>query len=327
MHPHDHVGAGSAAPPARARGGPSATATGSSATPTLLVGAALLAGAATMLPAAAPAQPGREHGQSITPVYEGYVQKPDGSFDLLFGYLNRNWAEQPVVEIGPDNFLDPGGPDLGQPTHFFPRRNRFVFRVPVPADFGRGEVAWTLTVNGVTAQAFGTLRQGYAIDDTVLMANFGGGGQGGFHPDTVGNRAPSLTVETGRELTAAVGEPVTLRAVATDDGRPGRRPIPDLWIGRTRSVLFAATGLRVSWIRYRGPAPVAFDPPQTKVWEDFRDGGGSPWSAGWEPPPIPSDNRWVVRATFSAPGTYVLRCIAHDGGLQAYEDVTVRVDP
>ena len=325
MHPHDHGGAGSAAAPAGAQARQTASASGPPPTTTALVAAALLTAAATLLPAAAPAQPGREHGQGITPVYEGYVEKPDGSFDLLFGYLNRNWVEQPVVEIGPDNFLDPGGPDLGQPTHFLPRRNRFVFRVPVPADFGRGEVVWTLTVNGVTAQAFGTLRQGYAVDDTVLMANFGGGGQGGFRPDTVGNEAPALTVETGRELAAAVGEPVTLRAVATDDGKPGRRPIPDVWIGRTRSVLFAATGLRLSWIRYRGPAAVTFDPPQTKVWEDFRDGGGSPWSAGWEPPPIPPDNRWVVRATFSAPGTYVLRCIAHDGGLQTYQDVTVRV--
>ncbi len=288
---------------------------------------AAAAAAATLLTPLARAQPGREHGQSVTPVYEGYVEKPDGSFDLLFGYLNRNWAEQPLVPIGPDNHIEPGGPDRGQPTNFFPRRNRFVFRVPVPADFGDGEVTWTLTVNGETWQAFGTLRQGYAVDDTVLMANFGGGGPGGFHPSTIGNTPPVLKVETDRELTAAVGEPVTLRAVATDDGRPGRRPIPDFWVGRSRTVLFASTGLRLSWIRYRGPAPVSFDPPQTKVWEDFRDGGGSPWSAGWEPPPVPPGNRWLVRATFSAPGTYVLRCIAHDGGLQAYEDVTVQVAP
>ena len=288
---------------------------------------AVAAAAATLLTPAVSAQPGRQHGQSVTPVYEGYVEKPDGSFDLLFGYLNRNWAEQPVVPIGPANHMEPGGPDRGQPTHFFPRRNRFVFRVPVPADFGEGEVVWTLTVNGVTWQAFGTLRQGYAVDDTVLMANFGGGGPGGFHPSTIGNTPPVLTVEAERELTAAVGEPVTLRAVATDDGLPGHRPIPDFWVGRSRSTLFASTGLRLSWIRYRGPAPVTFDPPQTKVWEDFRDGGGSPWSAGWEPPPVPPDNRWVVRATFSEPGTYVLRCIAHDGGLQAYQDVTVQVAP
>ena len=276
--------------------------------------------------AAAGAQPGREHGQSITPVYEGYYEKPDGSYDLLFGYLNRNWTEQPVIEIGPDNHLEPGGPDRGQPTHFLPRRNRFVFRVPVSADFGSGEVVWTLTANGVTAQAFGTLRQGYAVDDIVLMANFGGRGPGGAN-DVSGNRAPVLAVETGRTLTAAVGEPVTLRAIATDDGRPPRRGIPASWIGRGRSTLFAATGLRLSWFRYRGPAPVSFDPPQTKVWEDYRDGGSSPWSAGWEPPPAPPDNRWVVRATFQAPGTYVLRCVAHDGGLQTYEDVRVVVNP
>ena len=55
---------------------------------------------------------------------------------------------------------------------------------------------------------------------------------------------------------------------------------------------------------------------------NLRDGGGSPWSAGFETPPAPPGNRWVARATFSAPGTYVLRCLAHDGGLQAYEDVT-----
>lgn len=295
--------------------------------PRTLVAVCLIAvtAAAAALAATAGAQPGREHAQGVTPVYEGYVERPDGSFDLLFGYLNRNWVEQPVAPIGPDNHIEPGGPDHGQPTHFLPRRNRFVFRVPAPADFGDGELVWTLTVNGVTAQAFGTLRQGYAVDDTVLMANFGGGGQGGFHPDTIGNRPPVLAVETDRVLTAVVGQPVTLGAVATDDGKPGRRPLPSFWVGRSRTLLVASTGLRLSWFRYRGPAPVSFDPPQTKVWEDFRDGGGSPWSTGWEPPPIPPGNRWVVRATFSEPGTYVLRCLAHDGGLQTYEDVTLHV--
>jgi len=72
---------------------------------------------------------------------------------------------------------------------------------------------------------------------------------------------------------------------------------------------------------------VTFDPRQTKVWEDRRDGGDSPWSAGWQTPPIPPDNRWTVQATFSEPGTYVLRALAHDGGLINYEDVTVIVRP
>jgi hypothetical protein len=77
---------------------------------------------------------------------------------------------------------------------------------------------------------------------------------------------------------------------------------------------------------YRGPDTVTFDPPQTKVWEDTRDGGNSPWSAGWRTPPAPPDNKWVVRATFSKPGTYVLRCLAHDGGLSTFEDVAVVVN-
>ena len=36
----------------------------------------------------------------------------------------------------PPTRIEPGGPDQGQPTHFLPRRNRFVFRIRVPKDFG-----------------------------------------------------------------------------------------------------------------------------------------------------------------------------------------------
>jgi len=77
---------------------------------------------------------------------------------------------------------------------------------------------------------------------------------------------------------------------------------------------------------YRGAgSKVTFDPPQFEAWEDYRDGRNSPYSEGWEPPPVPADGKWAVRATFSEPGTYVLRCLAHDGGLSTAEDVTVVV--
>ena len=49
--------------------------------------------------------------------------------------MNRNWEEELDIPIGPDNNFDVGGPDLGQPTHFLPRRNRFVFRVRAPQGF------------------------------------------------------------------------------------------------------------------------------------------------------------------------------------------------
>lgn len=264
-------------------------------------------------------------GQNIAPVYEGFWKNADGSFDLMFGYYNRNWEEEIDVPVGPGNHLDPGGPDLGQPTHFFPRRNQFVFKVRVPADFGSKEVVWTLRSNGVTAHAYGTLRPEYSVDDTVMMANFGAGGQTGFHPDMTGNVAPELTIEGAKTLHVSAGEPVTLNAVATDDGKPAPRGMPTFLLGQSHFVPNSATGLRLSWFRYRGPGKVEFDPPQTKVWQDRRDGGNSPWSVGWETPPIPPGNRWTVHAMFSEPGTYVLRALAHDGGLIDYDDVTITV--
>ena len=42
-------------------------------------------------------------------------------------------------------------------------------------------------------------------------------------------------------------------------------------------------------------------------------------------PPIPEGNRWVIMATFPEPGTYVMRGYAADGGMWAWEDITVTV--
>jgi hypothetical protein len=263
--------------------------------------------------------------KNVALAYEGFTTNDDGSYDLWFGYYNRSWAHAYDVPIGPDNNIEPAGPDIGQPTHFFPRRNQFVFSVRVPADFGESEVVWTLKTDGVTERAYGTLRHLYAVDDVVMSANFGAGGQTGFNPALVGNMAPEVTVEGNASLDAKVGVPLTLSAIATDDGKPGRRGMSARLVGQSHFVPNSATGLRFSWYWYRGPAPVEFDPGQTKVWEDRRDGGNSPWSAGWQPPEIPAENRWTVRATFSEAGTYVLRALAHDGGLIDYQDVTVVV--
>ena len=282
-----------------------------------------LAAAALWLPPVSAQAPAR--GQNIAPAYEGFWRNADGTFDLMFGYYNRNWEEEIDVPVGPGNSLDPGGPDQGQPTHFFPRRNQFVFKIRVPANFGNKEIVWTLTTNGKTDKAYGTLRPQYAVDETVMMANFGAGGQTGFSPDMTGNKPPELKVEGEKKRTAKVGEPVTLSAVATDDGKPKPRPMPAFLVGQSHFLPNAATGLRLSWFTYRGAGKIEYDPPQTKVWQDHRDGGNSPWSAGWSTPPAPPENRWTVKATFSEPGTYVLRALASDGGLIAYEDVTVTV--
>jgi len=265
-------------------------------------------------------------GLNIAPVYEGWEQNADGSFDLIFGYFNRNWDERIDVPVGVANTVEPGGPDQGQPTHFLPRRNQFVFRIRVPRDFGNRELVWTLTSNGKTEKAYGTLKPDYVVNSTVMAANFGAGGQTGTMPDLVGNVAPVLKLEGDRTRRVKVGEPVSLIAIATDDGKPRVR-VMQAQAGANRTVPNSATGLRLVWLKYRGAGEVTFDPPQFSAWEDTRDGANSPWAVGWRTPPIPAGNKWETRAIFKTPGEYVLRCVAHDGALTATESVTVVVTP
>src|SRR3970040_1429591 len=96
-------------------------------------------------------------GQDITPTFDGWQQNADGSYTLHFGYFNRNSAEEIDVPVGPDNTLDQGG-DRGQPTHFYPSRKWWVFKIVVPRDWPKEQrVVWTLTTYGKTNQAKGWL--------------------------------------------------------------------------------------------------------------------------------------------------------------------------
>ena len=165
-------------------------------------------------------------GLNVAPVYEGWEPNSDGSFNLIFGYFNRNWDEWVNVPVGPENTLDPGGPDQGQPTRFEPRRNQFIFRVRVPKDFGTKEIVWTLTSNGKTERVYGTLKPDYVVDETVHLANTGAAGQLGTSPDLPGNRPPTLEVKGENTRRVRVGESVPLTAIATDDGKPKVRPMP-----------------------------------------------------------------------------------------------------
>ena len=295
--------------------------------------AGLAVGLVVQHAAAQQARPRGTHqtGQEVIPAYEGWEQNSDGSFTLVFGTFNRNWREEIHIPIGPDNSIEPGGPDQGQPTYFFPRRNRFQFEIRVPADFGEREVVWTLrSPNGETKRAYGTLKPDYFIDNLVRMMNNGLQVFG----EVAKNVGPELTVDGPLNRTAVVHQPVTLTAVARDkDDIPAASPERFTREGRERAERAAAAGmggggapgLRVSWNVYRGPANADFDPPQLKTWEDTRRVANSPWAPGYVPPPLPEDNTWVVRSTFSEPGTYVLRCLVSDGGLTAHEDVTIVV--
>ena len=282
----------------------------------LLAGAVLGAGAEE-----SSAQPMRHAtGQEVVPAYEGWERNPDGSFDLVFGTMNRNWEEALDIPIGLANNIEPGGPDQGQPTHFVPRRNRFLFRIRVPSDFDDQELVWTLTSpNGKTKKAYGSLHPDYFIDDVILQRNSGGPTADWL----LTNKVPKLEVEGEDTRTVQVGEPLTLTAFVSDDGVPERYALPPR---PTHVTTFGARGLRVAWFVYRGEGKkVTFDPEQFKVWEDRRVGANSPWGPGWGPPPLPPDDTWVIEATFDERGTYVVRCLAHDGGLMVSKDITVEV--
>lgn len=284
-------------------------------------------------------------GQSVVPVYAGWSRNADGTFALHFSYLNRNWQEHLHIPIGTDNSIQPApfGPDGGQPTYFLPRNNRWVFSVRVPADFGAKEVVWALTSHGLTYRAHGTLDPGYAVDDFTLQHEYGS-------DSTPGRKPPTLRVEGEKQRTARIGERVPLAAVVIDDNPPpsrireapgsrasdndsalatGSRRPGEVGPGQVGgdSVRSSATGLRFAWHVYRGAGgDVHFDPPMPfKIWEDQR--GGSPWSPGWQPPPISPANRWTHTATFDTPGTYVLRALAHNGSKFTYDHVTVVVTP
>lgn len=296
-------------------------------------------------------------GQNISPAYEGWERNDDGSFNFLFGYMNRNWEEELDVPIGPDNSFSPGEADRGQPTHFQPRRNRFVFKVRVPKDWGEKELVWTLTLRGKTERAFATLRQDYFVDNLVQASEQGALGAGSSSPRVRANKAPVLKVESSPTLTATAGQPVRLKVWASDDGVPRARrrglgafpdqpPLSDqpagqaptgadsrpapprmnpAWRPPSQITVGSATGLRVSWYVYRGAGKVDIAPEQIKVWEDTRAGANSPWAPRWLAPVLPPDEPIETEVTFHQPGTYVLRCLASDGAIGTDSDVTVTV--
>jgi hypothetical protein len=276
-------------------------------------------------------------GQNVSPAFEGWETAADGTSSFLFGYMNANWDEEVDVPIGPANSFDLGGADLGQPTHFLPRRNRFVFKVPVPKDFGTRELVWTLTSHGVTEKAYASLRQDYFIDSVVIASETGALGAGSSNPTMRSNKPPVVKIEGEPSRSIRAGEALPLAVVVTDDGipkAPGQgAPAPNptviarrMMMPPQRITVGKSLGLHLSWFVYRGAGRVTFDPVQPKPWEDTRAGANSPWAPLWIAPPLPADDRWVAHVRFEFPGSYVLRARADDGGLLTDAELNVTVN-
>ena len=100
----------------------------------------------------------------------------DGSSRCYFGYMNTNWLEEFDVPIGPDNAIEPGGPDQGQPTHFYPRRSPFpVHGATCPGDSARQGIDLDAhDARQDRESAYASLKTDYQIDKQVISTEVGG---------------------------------------------------------------------------------------------------------------------------------------------------------
>lgn len=220
-----------------------------------------------------------DRGQSVSPVYEGWYRLPDGSIAASFGYFNRNYVEEVRIPVGPDNRIEPGPADQGQPTYFFPRRHVGVFVITFPAGTA-GDVTWTLTSRGQTLEIPVNLDSEYLIEPHRAAAG-----------PSPGNTPPVLRFEpegaeaagpegTTAKRTATVGTPLVLDVGVRDDGLGSGRDEPEL---------------AVRWRKFRGPGIVSFADESPDV----------------------VNGRVTTTATFDAPGDYVLYVVATDGSRQS----------
>lgn len=261
-----------------------------------LCGVLLMAGGAWLSAqqATIPYEPPKQFGTSVTGAFEGWFDSADGTHNFLVGYFNRNLKQAQDVPIGPNNRIEPGGPDMGQPTHFMPHRRTGVFVVQVPKGFTPDQkLTWTLTVNGQTTQIPLRLHRDYnvnpfsevAVGNTPPVVKLAANGTAIQGPVAVLSKAPSLT--------ATVGTPLTLSASVDDDGKFASATMAP--------VVGSRSPVDLHWIKYRGPGTVTFEAAQPKL--QVTKGGeiNKPFSA-----------TGTTTAKFSAPGEYALMLLATD---------------
>jgi hypothetical protein len=235
----------------------------------------------------------RATGQGVTAAYEGWFYNKDGSISLLVGYFNRNQKQELDIPIGPNNRIEPGGPDLGQPTHFLPGRQYGVFAIRVPKDFGTKQLTWTLTVHGQTNAIPMHTKADWVVEPFEDAGSKNTPPVVRFQPDGKAFTGPPAGVAT--TLTATPTEPLTLTAWVVDE--PAKlnvvAPTPRRARGSSDAAVPVPPPLSIAWSKYRGPGTVTFatiKPPIDK------DAGG----------------KAVTTATFGAPGEYLLRAQLND---------------
>jgi hypothetical protein len=277
-------------------------------------------------------EPLGQAGEAVFPAFEGWGPTKDGGQVLLIGYFNRNKGQELDIPIGPDNRIEPGGPDFGQPTHFHTGRQYGVFAIAIPKDFGTKKLTWTLRANGHTSTVTFWANPQYWIDFYKNLANGNEPPRIKFAPTGPEVFGPP-TQRTVHTLDGTVSQPVTLTAWAadqpptihTEEGAgaapaarrtprtPAEEPPPAIIGGRVFAGGLSAPApagggaatrsaerrgdFRVIWKKYRGPGDVTI---ADAVLPLEHGGDAAKWLEA------------KTTATFSAAGEYWLRAVVND---------------
>jgi hypothetical protein len=247
---------------------------------------------------ALPLEPALEAGESITGAFEGWFSNPDGTFSLLLGYFNRNTKQALDIPMGPNNSVEPGGPDRGQPTHFLPGRAWGIFVIKVPKDFGSTKLTWTISANGKQTTIKPWLNPLYEISPFIASAGIG--------PDA--DTPPTLRFQDfqdqgpvvqgphglSTQRTTTMNEALPLTVWVSDDGK---------WFSNSgaKPRNLVPIPVTVTWSKFRGPGDVTFEKEKPKV--DKPDGGDSKFVF---------NGKATTNAVFSEPGDYVLHVTIND---------------
>jgi len=255
-----------------------------------IAGGILLSAQTTQIP-----EPRRGSGASVTGAFEGWFYNPDGSRSFLVGYYNRNSQQTFDIPIGPNNRIEPGGPDMGQPTHFLPGRQWGMFTVPAPKEFKPTDsYVWTIVANGQTTTIPLRLNPDYvmspfteiAVGNTPPVIRFEQGGSARV-------QGPQANIATAPARTAALSTPFPLTLWVTDDLK--------YTSGTSAPPSASRNPVSLSISKYRGPGAVAFDKAKPAV-EKLPAGEGATAFSG----------KATTTVKFSEAGDYVLHVIAND---------------
>ena len=284
----------------------------------------------------------RERGSSLTGAYEGWFYGKDGGTYALVGYFNRNTKQEFDIPPGPNNRIEPGGPDQGQPTHFLTGRQWGAFVVKLPRDLGTKRLSWTLVANGFTNTITLHTQADYIVEPYEDAANKNTPPKIKFDPAGQTFTGPPIAIAS--KLTGTVGQPVPLTAWVTDEGpkiNVPETPAGGRGRGRGRGAAAAGRGAdatpppagagaaaeppagrgadAAAQGRGRGAAGAAgvgaafFAPPRLAVtWTKFRGPGDVKFEAAKPAIDAEHEGKAATTATFSAPGEYILRLEGND---------------